>query len=219
MATLDRDFAREHKPFRHGNHICSVYANEEEQIAVAASYIADGLGRGDRCLYAGYSPQALQRFRAALAALGVDVAAAEARGALWLCTKEQAHLQDGVFDCQRMLRMLNDGVEQALDAGFAGFRTCGDMSWLLCNAAGSEQVIEYEALLNRFFENVRALGMCQYDMHRLPDMLLNGALATHSSVVVDGRHVDNPSYRPAAEQLGPASAGSATAQVERLRGR
>ncbi len=153
---------RDSKRYRQGDHICVLYNTEDEQVAVAASYVADGLRQGERCLYASDSPASLERFRLALAAEGIDGADAEARTALFVVTKDEAHLADGRFDCERMLRMLNEGVESALNAGFVRFRTCGDMSWLLDNMPGSEQVVEYEALLNEFFRNVRGLGMCQY---------------------------------------------------------
>lgn len=58
---------------------------------------------------------------------------------------------DGRFDSERMLRMLNEAVEAALNDGFAGLRTCGDMSWLLDDAPGTQHVVEYESLLNQFF--------------------------------------------------------------------
>jgi hypothetical protein len=97
-----------------------------------------------------------------------------------------------------MLQRLNDAVEAALNNGFSGLRTCGDMSWLLQDPPGADQVLEYEALLNQFFQSVRAAGMCQYDRRRLPAHLIDHALTTHSSAVIDGFHKPNPFYRPAA---------------------
>ena len=37
--------------FRQGEHICALYQTEEEQIAVAAEYLADGLRAGERVFY------------------------------------------------------------------------------------------------------------------------------------------------------------------------
>ena len=146
------------QPFQHGQHICAVYDTAEEQLAVAACYIADGLERDERCLYVAGSEEELDRLRARLRANGVDVEAAEAGSALLLRTSEQTHLEDGRFDAERMLKLLNDGIEQALDAGFTGLRTCGDMSWLLDAPPGVHQVIEYEAVLNQLFRNAHASG-------------------------------------------------------------
>lgn len=183
--------------FEQGQHICSIYDTVDEQLAVAVAFVVDGLERRERCLYAADSEIALEKFRAALRRAGVDVAAAERSRSVLLLTKERAHLVDGHFDAERMLRMLNDAVEEALNDGFTGLRTCGDMSWLLDNPPGGHHVVEYEAVLNQFFRNVRALGMCQYDRIRLPVGLLDHAgIASHSTIVLDHRHKRNAFFEP-----------------------
>jgi hypothetical protein len=187
--------------FKSGDHVCALYDTLEEQIAVATAYVADGLNRGERCLYVADSPTALYMFCESLDRVGVDSRSAVDKGALLLATKHEAHLVDGRFDCERMLRLLDDAVEKALNDGFVGLRTCGDMSWLLDNAPGSNQVLEYEALLSQFFQNVRAVGMCQYDRGRIPAVLLDHALATHPTVVVEQRHKHNPFFIPGAVKM------------------
>lgn len=182
--------------FEQGQHICTIYDTRAEQLAVAAGYMSDGLVRNERCLYVADSLGALDQIRRELGRHGVDAAAEEFRGALLLLTSDSAHLEGGSFDAERMLSMLNQAVEAALDAGFNGLRTCGDMSWLLRGAEGSDQVFEYEALLNQFFPTVRATGMCQYDRSRLPAHIVQGALASHTWRVAGRRNRPNPSYQP-----------------------
>jgi hypothetical protein len=204
--------------FKRGEHICALYDNPEEQLRVAAEYIADGLRSGYRALYVGESRAALSRFRRALVDLGVEVVPMESRRALVLTTHEDAHLSDGRFESERMLALLNKAVEDALDAGFQGLRACGDMSWLADEPPGVEQIIEYEALLNGFFEGVAAAGMCQYHRGRLAAHLLDHALATHSSVLVGGRHKPNPFYeQPSAAVARTADIGALHAKVAQLR--
>jgi hypothetical protein len=186
------------KDYRQGQHICVLYDTAEEQRTVAAAYIADGLAFGDRCYYVADSAPALRQFQVALGRVGVDVEQVLRSRAFLEATCDDAHLVDGHFDCERMLAMLNHAVETALNDGFAGLRTCGDMSWLLGDPPGAQQVVEYEALLNQFFRGVRACGMCQYDRRRLPDTLLDHALATHSSAVIGGLHKTNPFFEPTA---------------------
>ena len=181
--------------YRQGEHICSLYETEEEQLSVAADYLADGLRAGERVLYVAESREAIERFRRALKAVGIDAAARAQRGALVEATHAEAHLASGSFDCERMLALLNEALESAQNDGFTGLRTCGDMSWLLQDAPGAEQVVEYEAHLNRFFHGVRGAGMCQYDRRRLPEHFIDHALSTHPAVIVDGRHKPNPYYR------------------------
>jgi hypothetical protein len=206
--------------FLHGDHVCVLYEGEDEQLAVAAEYVAEGLRSGERCFYAADSSEGLGRFVEALDRTGVDAGGAMTSGALELATKAEAHLAGGRFDSERMLQMLNDAVERALNDGFAGLRTCGDMSWLLDDAPGSGEIVEYEALLNQFFESVRAVGMCQYDRTRLPAGLLDHALATHTSAVIDGGHKSNPFYQPAVIAMRrPAQPDTVAGKIEELRRR
>lgn len=193
MASPSRP-SRKGREYRQGDHICVAYHSAEEQMAVAVAYIVDGLEKNEQCLYSVASREELEAFGKALASAGVDANEAARTGRLLLLTKDEAHLRPGYFDAEAMLHMLSARVEAALNDGYTGLRTCGDMSWLLDNAPGSEQVVEYEALLNEFFRSVRATGMCQYDATRLPEGLLNHALDKHPTVVVDGMHRANPCY-------------------------
>lgn len=202
--------------FRQGDHICVLYDSPQECTDVAASFLADGVRRGERSVYSADSAAALESLRRALAALGIDVPYEEARRSLVLVTKEVGHLAGGRFDGMRMLKVMNGAVETALEDGYIGLRVCGDMSWLLDGAPGSAQVVEYEALCTEFFRNVRALGMCQYDRRRLAAALLHGALATHPSIFMDGRHRANPYHQPAA-LTGDASAASFNSKYSQLK--
>ena len=205
--------------YRQGEHICVLYDSADEQRSVAAVYIADGLQRGERCFYVAESSAALEQFRATLQSVGADVDQAQRARALVEATFDEAHLVDGRFDSERMLAMLNQAVETALNDGFAGLRTCGDMSWLLRNPPGAYQVVEYEALLNQFFRGVRACGMCQYDCRRLPATLLDHALATHSSAIVDGAHTENPFYEPVGSAKRTAQPAELHSKLRELRRR
>ena len=183
------------RQFKQGDHICAIYDDDEEQLTIAASYVIEGIRCRERCLYVASSDGNLNRFRRLLEVHGVDPVVAEANGSLVLQTAANAHLASGSFSSEMMLRLLNDMVESALNDGFVGLRTCGDMSWLLGDPPGAEQIVEYEALLNPFFQGVRALGMCQYDRRRLPPRLLDQALATHQSVAINETLMANPFYR------------------------
>ena len=66
---------------------------------------------------------------------------------------------------------------------------------MLQEAAGHDQVQEYEMLLNEFFRQLRACGMCQYDRRRFRLNVIEDALTAHSSMVLDGRHQPSPLYK------------------------
>src|SRR5687767_13742760 len=109
--------------FRQGDHICALYETEQEQLQMSAAYVRDGLRRGEQCFYVGSSPASLKLFDAALKRVGIDAGAMMTRGALIEATHSDAHLADCCFDCERMLLLLNEGVERALNSGFKGLRT------------------------------------------------------------------------------------------------
>jgi hypothetical protein len=182
--------------YQQGDHVCTLFSSAEEQLSAAIEYIQQGLDRNERCLYI-CGEQTPDEFRAALERSGIDVAREEGRGALVLLTKETGHLKGGTFSASRMISMLKGAVEDALNDGFEGLRAAGDMTWLLDEAPGSEEIAEYEALLNHFFGNNRALGLCQYNRRKLPAAILDHGIATHPTVRMAGPILlTNPFYEP-----------------------
>jgi MEDS: MEthanogen/methylotroph, DcmR Sensory domain len=185
--------------YQQGDHVCGLYSTAEEQLVAAVEYIRAGLERGERCLYV-CCEHGLEDFRAALKRSGIDVAAEEKRGALLLLTKHQGHLNGGAFDPDKMISMLHAAVEDALKAGFTGLAAAGDMTWLLDEAPGSEKLAEYEARLNHFYQNNRALGLCLYNRTKLPDAALDHGIATHPYIRIEGPILlHNPFYETPAK--------------------
>jgi hypothetical protein len=180
--------------YQQGDHVCTVYDSPEEQLRAAIEYIQGGLARGERCLYV-CGEHDVADFRTALKAAGVNVTQHQARGALLLVTKHDAHLKGGTFDPAAMIDLLNTAVQEALADGFTGLCAAGDMTWLLDEAPGSERIAEYEAALNHFYSANRALGLCQYHCKKLPAAVLDHCMATHRYVRVDGPILlENPFY-------------------------
>lgn len=201
--------------YQQGDHVCTLFSSPEEQLSAAIEYIQQGLNRHERCLYV-CSEQTPDEFRAALTAAGIDAGREEARGALVLLTKETGHLEGGSFSPSRMISMLRNAVEGALTDGFEGLCAAGDMTWLLDDAPGSEQVAEYEALLNHFYRNNRALGLCQYNRRRLPDAILDHGLATHPTIRIAGPMLlTNPYYElPELTQSRVANVDGVAARID-----
>ncbi len=201
--------------YQQGDHVCTLFSSPEEQLSAAIEYIQQGLNRHERCLYV-CGEQTPDEFRAALTAAGVDTAQEEAKGALILLTKETGHLEGGSFSPSRMISMLRNALEDALKNGFEGLCAAGDMTWLLDDAPGTEQIAEYEALLNHFYRHNRALGLCQYNRRRLPAATLDHGLATHPTVRIAGPILlTNPFYElPELAQSRVANADGVAARID-----
>lgn len=180
--------------YQQGDHICTLYGSPEEQLKAAVEYIKAGLARRERCLYV-CGEHSIKELRGALRAAGVDVKTDEARGALVLVTKKDAHLKGGHFSADKMISLLHQAVQDALDAGFAGLCAAGDMGWVTDQAPGTQQLAEYESRLNEFFTNNKALGLCQYNRNTLPHEFLDHCIATHPVVRIGGPiGLRNPFY-------------------------
>lgn len=180
---------------QHGAHVCVLYETEDERLRIAAEYTAGGLRGGERCLYVSRSSDTLPGFHHHLRQAGIEPGEWIARSALIHLLHAETYLVDGVFNAERSLHMADESVEHALDAGFVGLRVCSDMCWVAEGAEGTEQVVEYEALLNHFFPQARASALCQYDRRRLKADFIDHGLATHPTVIIEGRVKPNPFYR------------------------
>src|SRR5687768_11902303 len=107
------------------DHLCSIYENSEEQLAVAAPFIRIGLDRGEKCIYIaddGMEPAV----REAMYAAGIDVERAVATGSLVLAKKETAYLKHGSFDPEWMFTFWAEATAEAMRQGFSSLRATGE---------------------------------------------------------------------------------------------
>ena len=71
------ELERQLASLKQGDHVCLIYENAAEQIAVAVPYIKEGLARNERCIYI-VDDRSVEEMVPALSAAGVDVAALNA---------------------------------------------------------------------------------------------------------------------------------------------
>lgn len=128
-------------------HVCAFFNSKEEEYRVLLPFIKEGFGQGDKAFHIvspDHRPEHLRR----LEQEGIDVTAAQQRRQLEVLRWEDAYLQEGHFDQNRMLalieQVLNDGEAQ----GFPLTRLVANMEWALEDRPGVDDVVEYEARLN-----------------------------------------------------------------------
>ncbi|MBC7220806.1 MEDS domain-containing protein [Candidatus Bipolaricaulota bacterium] len=184
-----------------GDHLCLIYRTEDEHRAVLTGYIGGGLERGERVLYIADARTARQ-IRGSLRDAGIDARGAEKRGQLVFLTGDGACTRDGVFDPHRMIALLREETQRALDDGFTGLRVVGEMAWVLRGLPGSERLIEYEALLNEFFPGSACTGLCPYDARRFSPEILLDVLRTHPIAIIGTQLYDNFYCAPPRELRG-----------------
>jgi hypothetical protein len=166
-------------------HQCMIY----EGLPVAhlprlAPILLKKLSERHRCMFLG-SPTVTARMRLLLAEAGCGVSEEIKRGALVL-SADQSHLAEGVFDPDKMLSMLAQAVDKALEDGFKGLWATGDMTWEFGREENLPKLLQYECGLEKLFRIQPALsGICQYHKDTLPLDMIGNALYTHQAIYIN----------------------------------
>jgi hypothetical protein len=181
------------KPILHakpGDHMCGIYCKDADQRALAVEFVREGIERNEKILYivAAYTAVGLKEV---LTASGIDVDGLCKKGQLLLLTAKDSYLKDGEFKPERMVDLFATETRKALDAGYSALRLTGEMAWALVGEPGSELLVEYEAMLNRFFPNSKCYAICQYDRRLFDAEVVMEVLHTHPKVLNDLKSFDN----------------------------
>ncbi|MEU6486427.1 MEDS domain-containing protein [Streptomyces sp. NPDC046887] len=170
------------------NHVCACYSDDRTWADLAFGFLAPALERGERLYYFADAtdPDAVL---AALAARGMDVEAARARGRLDVFTADDTYLAAGPFDPDAMVGQWHDATAQALADGCTGLRAIGEMSWCARDVPGADRLLEYELRIHRevFARLPRLSALCLYDRRLIPDA---------DTAVLTGAHRAAPLFPP-----------------------
>jgi MEDS: MEthanogen/methylotroph, DcmR Sensory domain len=166
-------------------HQCLIYeGSPAAQLPAVAATIQKKLKENHRCLYLN-SPPMVAGLRSYLFACGVDVPREVMQGSLVL-SSDCEHLQNEMFDIDRMLNLLDGAVSQALHDGYDGVWATGDMSWEFGPKKDFSKLLEYEWRLEELFHKQPTLsGMCQYHTDSLPSTIVRQGLLTHQAIFIN----------------------------------
>jgi hypothetical protein len=176
-----------------GDHICAFYFGPAERDEVLLPFLRAGLRAGDKCLCVidSEDPSAM------LAKLGDehDSFGDLAPDQLEVCEPADSYLRGGRFETDTMIDFLDESASAATkDGPFDFMRSAGEMSWVLSNPPGADQLLEYESEINRFVPRYPQLLMCMYDLQRFGGGLVVDLLKTHPKLLLGGMVLDNPHY-------------------------
>lgn len=185
------------EPFPEGTHMCHIFSDEEEQGDVISRYVASGLAEGEQACYFA-DARSVDETRARLAGLGVPVPAVD-DPQLLVASAVDMYCPDGTFVPDRMLANFPIVYNAGREAGFAGVRATGEMSWARRGCPGSERLIEYESRINTVVRETPLTAVCQYDARLFDGATLFEVLIVHPVMIVRGRISRNPYYLPPEE--------------------
>lgn len=191
---------RELSDLQPGDHLCCLYRTEEDHRSLLAPYMREGLAQGQKIAYIADAHTA-DTVLGYLHDDGLDVDPYVRSGQLSILSSVDAYMRSEVFDPGEMIGLLDSETRRALDEGFTALRATGEMGWALCGFPGSTRLMEYEARLNDFIQDNRALGICQYDTRHFEPSTLLEVLRTHPIVLAGGEVYENLYYIPPDDYL------------------
>jgi signal transduction histidine kinase len=184
-----------------GDHLCCLYASEEEHRTLLAPFIRHGLERREKVLYI-VDDHPAEQILGYLSADGVDPHPFLQQGQLAFIESANAYTHAGAFEPERMLALLRSESERAAADGYEALRVASEMSGSVKGLHGSDPIIEGGAQLNAFLAGSRCLSACQYDRRKFTSDILLDVLLIHPLVAIGGEVYENFYYMPPQDFFG-----------------
>ena len=175
-------------PLVQHEHVAVLYRGRAEAFR-HASFLAEGLTRGDLCHYLAprdYHDEMLARLRGQVASLEVCLRA------------EQLRVQEGPRDFATLRETCQRIFLDAEHAQAPAVRWLEEGIWPEATGFPMPDFFEFHALLNYQVKHYPSVALCQYDLEQFEARHLFSAIAVHRHLIVEGTLVrDNPFYIPA----------------------
>lgn len=185
-----------------GDHVCCIYATDEERRALLTPFMTRGLDLGEKVIYI-VDVRKAEDVLGYLHETGVEVDRYLKTGQLKVRAVAKSWGRGTAFDPDGVISLLKQETERALAESFSALRVTGELTWVLRKLPGSNRLLEYEAKLDEFVSHNKCLSLCQYDSRRFAPGLLLDALATHPTVIVGKQLFENFYYVQPKYFLGP----------------
>ncbi len=164
---------------RPGDHVCLLFASEEERTSVLRDFVRCGLDARDKILYlAGRRDPRdpagpLDRCRLPLPRDGgVEVVALT-----------EFLTGTGALEPAALLGHLRGAAARSRAEGFRALRVAGELCAALRDEGDVHRLLRYETLLGEEFGSGQALTVCQYDVRRCGPGALDAFASVHSRSV------------------------------------
>jgi PAS domain S-box-containing protein len=185
-------------------------------VAATTAFVAEGLDRDERVCYVA-AERAREPVLEAMAADGVDVAAAADAGAL--SVHGSGEDGDAALELEDVATVVEE-TAAAATAADADTRAVVDVRSVAGADPDVSTVLSFAAALETVCAERDVLALCLYDRTGLPPAVVRAAVRTHPLVVFPDGVVRNGYYTPPAALLGPdRPARDVDRMLERLRDR
>jgi len=200
MATSGNSVQVAGTPLGQNRHICAFFNGLDEQYRVLRSFMKDGFEQGDKAFHL-VNPDLRDEHLRRLAEAGINVTEAMGTGQLEVRRWQEGYLQGGRFDLDSWLQSFESALQSGPAAGYAQTRLLAQMEWALVDLPGTNDLIEYEALVNYVIVKYNHTVICTYDLSKFGASVAIDALRTHPMVIVGGLLQENPFFIPPDQYL------------------
>lgn len=179
-----------------GDHVCAFYRGSDDRDDVLMPYLRTGLQAGNKCIcIVDSSSTAAQVRQLELhTPMATVPKSPPAQRQLDVHVPETSYLVGGRFSRDDMLAFWRQHLDAAADDGFPFSRLVGEMTWALRDVPGVEDLVRYEAELNRVAPTYPTVVLCLYDLDQFSGEVIVSIVKTHPKVLVRGMVVENPYY-------------------------
>lgn len=175
-------------PIHAHDHVAVLYPDHAAAFRFA-SFLAEGLERGDWCLYlapANFRKRMLEEIRT----LEVDPDR--------FLKSHTLRMDGGLADFAALRRRTQQTFADAEHARAPAIRWLEEGSWAESAGFPLSQFFEFHALLNYQVKHYRSAALCQYRLDQMEPRHLFSAIATHRHLLIGDTLIrDNPFYIPA----------------------
>lgn len=145
-----------------GTHFCHFYETKEDLLDILVPYFKAGLESKEFCIWVIFDPLTEEDARNALRAASPAMDLHLERGDVEIVPHSEWYLRDGVLDLQRVKRIWQEKLNQALANGYEGLRFNGTAAWL--TERMWPDFLDYERELNGVIFQQRMIVCCTYPL-------------------------------------------------------
>jgi len=165
----------------HGQHACGIVGSGPQRLRMLSGFVRSGLEVGDRvwCFPNGRRSEVLSWLRADNAADDDAVAS----GQLTVLPTHESALSALTTDPDKVIDGLRRAIDDALEAGWNGFRFIGDLGWATCGRSCPQRLMDFEVEVSAMLTGSPAAALCQYDRYRYDVKTMVALTEMHAAMV------------------------------------
>lgn len=186
--------------FEQGVHICQIYNNDQERHETLLDFIITGLQDSEKvnCFSENETKESLtDHFNKN----GISYHETRNSNEFSLFKTGEVYFQNGEFDPDRMVKLLQDFYEESQKQGRSGARVLGEMSPEIDTVPGGSRLLEYESKVSLLLREYPVTTVCQYDAREFDGATIMDILKVHPYMIVRGTVVQNPFFIQPEEYL------------------